>query len=192
MKLVFSIIFAASLALAQTEAPKYTCDSGWTLKGDRCVQTSQYSMDFTPCWDDLMGTITCEKPAFKEALILPAEEPGYQAYKLTNGMWGPEPESVAEWFPMSNTASLYQVSAFEKPTEFGIRNADGKKVLSIAMADGSVTYGEGVTPTEAAKQFAQALKELWPSMFACPEAAVPVGASVLGPGQMVGPREIEK
>ena len=141
----------------------------------------------------LIVMIACAAAAFAQAgTSNQLDAPDEYSYKLTNGMWGPEPESVAEWFPMSNTASLYHVSVFEKPTEFGIYNADGKKVLSIAMADGAMTYGEGVTPAEAAKQFAQAIKELWPSMFACPAAAVPVGASVLGTGQMVGPQEIKK
>jgi len=142
----------------------------------------------------LIVMIACAAAAFAQnGTSNQLDVPDGYSYKLTNGMWGPEPESVAEWLTMPSNVSLHQatVTVFEHPTEFGIRNADGKKVLSIAMADGSVTYGEGVTPAEAAKQFAQALKELWPSMFACPEAAVPVGASVLGPGQMVGPQEIK-
>ncbi len=41
---------------------------------------------------------------------------------------------------------------------------DGKVTLQISK-DGSMKFGEGVTPTEAAKEFAVALKQLWPT---CP------------------------
>jgi len=58
-----------------------------------------------------------------------------------------------------------------KPDSFQIVDDHNRVTLTIKTT-GEVIFGEGVKPSEAAKQFAEALKKLWPSMFECEKPGV--------------------
>jgi len=66
------------------------------------------------------------------------------------------------------------------PTHFEIYGVDGKLALKIT-SDGKVTFGEGITPNEAAKQFAEAL-EKYAGMKMCPEKLVILTSGNVGLG----------
>ena len=47
--------------------------------------------------------------------------------------------------------------------------------VTINIKTGEITWEKGVAPTEAAKQFAEALKRLWPYIMVCPKLEIPAG-----------------
>lgn len=74
------------------------------------------------------------------------------------------------------------------PYDLAIYN-NGKETLRIDV-NGTVTFGEGVTPNEAAKAFAKAMKEMSGLRPACEEPPVqywPLRMNVDKPHQFVGP-----
>ncbi len=67
----------------------------------------------------------------------------------------------------TGTAKAIALGTSVRPAAFYIY--DGyKEVLKIKLT-GEVIFGEGITPTEAAKQFAEALRKMLPEKFACEE-----------------------
>ena len=62
------------------------------------------------------------------------------------------------------------LSADSPTSSLFVFSNNGRVALQISK-DGSMKFGEGVTPTQAAKEFAEALKELWPSICPAPKDA---------------------
>ena len=57
----------------------------------------------------------------------------------------------------------FSIKSFSGPTSLTFSNDKGM-VVTISMKDGSVTFGEGVTPDAAAKAFWEQITRLYPSI----------------------------
>lgn len=51
-------------------------------------------------------------------------------------------------------------------TSLVIYGTNGLPAVTINVT-GDIIFGDGITPTEAARQFAEALKKEWPKVFRC-------------------------
>ena len=91
------------------------------------------------------------------------------SYRLTNGMWEPlapglfdVTEGGTVWASSTEWAS--SASTIAATLCANIQIIDGKRISVTIDCHGVVTFGEGVTPTEAAKVFAEKVPKFWPQM----------------------------
>lgn len=64
--------------------------------------------------------------------------------------------------PPNNT--VIAAPEYKGPTALSIFGAGDKLIVSISADDGKVTFGPGVKPDEAARQFWAAIRQVFPSM----------------------------
>ena len=61
---------------------------------------------------------------------------------------------------LSGSGSMASVSTSVQPTYLQVSDNDARMVMKIEVATGHVSFGEGFTPDEATKRFADALEKM--------------------------------